>query len=152
MTVQKEINGIIGQISRIREQANVLLEQELQSIHADGLLPAHGTILYFLFKQKRPVAMKEIVEKVGRVKSTVTGMINTLEHYGYVERFQSSEDRRIMLVQLTAKGHELEQPVADISDKLLAKVYGDMISEDQETLVKLLAQVLGNLQKSTQRK
>ena len=91
--------------------------------------------------------MKEIVEKVGRVKSTVTGMIHTLEQYGYVKKFQSLEDGRVMPVELTEKGRGLEGPVSEISDRLQEKVYGEMSGEERETLAGLLMQVRSNLEK-----
>lgn len=147
MTTKGQVNGIVGQISRIREQANLFIERELRGIQIEGILPAHGSILYFLFQQDKPVAMKEIVEKVGRVKSTVTGMIHTLEQYGYVEKFQSPEDGRVMLVQLTEQGSSLRGPVSKISDSLLEKVYGDMMPEERESLAGLLERVRRNLEK-----
>jgi DNA-binding MarR family transcriptional regulator len=147
MTTENQIKGVIGQIARIREQVNLIIEKELRNADISGVLPAHGSILYFLFKQSAPVAMKEVVEQVGRVKSTVTGMINTLEQHGYVEKFQSLEDGRVMLVQLTEKGRTIRPDFEKISKKLQKKVVGDMPSDDRETLVRLLMQVAANLEK-----
>ena len=145
MTTQEQVKGIIGQIARIRERANLLIEQELHRANVDGILPAHGSVLYFLFQQDAPVPMKEIVEKVGRVKSTVTGMINTLEQYGYVEKSKSTDDGRVMLVQLTDKGRSVKPVFESVSKTLQEKAYGDMRTEDRVTLTHLLAQVAGNL-------
>ncbi len=146
MIEEAQIKGIVGQIARIREQANLFIERELARLNIKGILPAHGSILYFLFKQNEPVAMKVLVEETGRVKSTITGMVNTLEQYGYVEKFQSSVDGRVMLVKLTDKGKSIEKPFLDISEKLQNKVYGDMPQEDRETLIRLLMQVCQNLE------
>lgn len=145
MITKEQISGIIGQISRIREQANLLIEQELREENIKGILPAHGSILFFLFQQDEPIAMKEIVEKIGRVKSTVTGMVNTLEHGGYVEKFQSSEDGRVMLVQLTEQGKAIRPAFEKISTKLQKRVYAGITKADQEKLVGILARVEANL-------
>lgn len=145
MITPNQINGIIGQVARIRELANLQIEQELRNLNIEGILPAHGSILYFLFGRNHPVAMKEIVEKVGRVKSTVTGMINTLEQHGYVEKFQSPEDGRVILVQLTDKGKAIRPEVDRISAAIIAKTYGDMPQEDREKLVELLGKIQANL-------
>jgi DNA-binding MarR family transcriptional regulator len=145
MTAKPHINGIMAQIGRIRERAALFIEQELKKEGIHGILPAHGIIFFFLFQQSQPVAMKEIVEKTGRVKSTVTGMVNTLQHHGYVEKFQSPEDGRVMLVQLTEKGRSIRPAFKSISTRLLEKIFGDMPDGDQETLVQLLAQVGMNL-------
>ncbi|MDZ8117977.1 MarR family winged helix-turn-helix transcriptional regulator [Pontiella agarivorans] len=135
----------MAQIGRIREHAALFIEQELKKEAIHGILPAHGIVLFFLFQQNHPVAMKEIVEKAGRVKSTVTGMVNTLEHHGYVEKFQSPEDGRVMLVQLTEKGRAIRPAFENISARMLEKLYGDMPQTDREKLIELLSQVLGNL-------
>jgi DNA-binding MarR family transcriptional regulator len=145
MVTKPHINGIMAQIGRIREHAALFIEQELKKEAIHGILPAHGIVLFFLFQQQHPVAMKEIVEKASRVKSTVTGMVNTLEHHGYVEKFQSPEDGRVMLVQLTEKGRGIQPAFENISTRMLEKLYGDMPQADQEKLIELLTQVLINL-------
>ncbi|NCD35114.1 MAG: MarR family transcriptional regulator [Spartobacteria bacterium] len=144
-TEQEIIDGVFGRISCIRERANLFIEQELQKENIAGILPAHGSILYFLFQQKKPIPMREIVKEIGRVKSTVTGMIHTLEQYGYVEKSQSCHDGRIMLIQLTDKGWALQPIVEKISGKLLNKVYSSMSQEEKRTLASLLAQIEDNL-------
>ncbi|VGO22589.1 MarR family winged helix-turn-helix transcriptional regulator [Pontiella sulfatireligans] len=138
--------GIIGQIARIRELSNLFIELELRNVAIEGILPAHGSILNFLFQQDAPVPMKEIVERIGRVKSTVTGMIHTLEQYGYVEKLPSPEDGRVVLVKLTEKGCSLKPPFKQISKKLIARLYGNMAVEQKDSLVELLTQIEGNLQ------
>jgi len=145
MTTKPHINGIMAQIGRVRENAALFIERELQNEEIHGILPAHGIVLFFLFEQHHPVAMKEIVEKVGRVKSTVTGMINTLEHHGYVEKFRSPEDGRVILVQLTEKGRSIRSAFERIAGSMLEKLYGDMPQADREKLIELLSQILGNL-------
>ncbi len=145
MTEKPHINGIMAQIGRIREHAALFIEQELKRNEIHGILPAHGIVLFFLFQQQHPVAMKEIVEKAGRVKSTVTGMVNTLEHHGYVEKFQSPQDGRVMLVQLTEKGRSIRPAFEEISGRMLDKLYGGMPPADREKLVDQLTQLLQNL-------
>ena len=93
--------GIIAQIARIKESANVLIETELRNRSITGIVPAHGPVLVFLFQQSKPVPIKAIVENVRRVKSTVTVMINTLERHGYLRRLACDTDNRITLIELT---------------------------------------------------
>ncbi len=130
--------GIIAQIARIRELANALIEQELRKRSIDGIVPAHGPVLVFLFKQKKPVPIKSVVEKVGRVKSTVTVMINTLERHGYLRRLPCQTDNRITMIELTQKGRKLRKDFDEISKILRNKLYGNMNMKDREYLVNLL--------------
>ena len=87
-----------------------------------------------------------VVERVGRVKSTVTGMVKTLERYGYIRRFRSTEDQRVVYIALTERGHALQGDFEAISGLLLAQVYGKMPQEERKTLVCLLAVIEHNLQ------
>lgn len=143
-------HGVVGQIARIREAANLLIERELKARQMEGIVPAHGALLGFLFAQSEPVPIKALVEHVGRVKSTVTGMLNTLKRYGYIRRFQSTEDQRVVYISLTEKGRSLQHDFEAISGLLLAQVYGNMPQEDRKKLVQSLAALERNLQNGTQ--
>lgn len=128
--------GIVAQIARIRELANALIETELRGRSIEGIVPAHGAVLVFLFQQKRPVPIKAVVESVKRVKSTVTVMINTLEKYGYVQKTPCETDSRVTYVQLTPKGRKLRKDFDEISTILREKIYGKMVKKDREALIR----------------
>lgn len=140
-----DVNGIAGQIGRIREKANAVVEDELKSRNIKGIVPAHGPVLAFLLQQKRPVAIKAVVEHVRRVKSTVTVTIRTLERHGYVRKSASETDARVTYVELTAKGRGLQKDFEEISQILRSKLYGDMRPRDRERLVRQLARIEANL-------
>jgi len=137
--------GIIAQIARIRESSNALIEAELRKRSIKGIVPAHGATLVFLFEQKKPVPIKAVVESTGRVKSTVTVMINTLEKYGYVQRIPCETDSRVTHVELTSKGRKLKKDFEEISTILREKIYGNMAKRDRELLIKLLSNIEQNI-------
>jgi len=140
-----DIHGIAGQIGRIREKANALIEMQLKNRGIKGIVPAHGPVLFFLLRQSGPVAIKAVVEDVKRVKSTVTVMIDTLEKYGYVRRLPCKTDCRVTHVELTPKGRRLRKDFEEISQALLSKVYGGMSEKDREHLVRQLERIEENL-------
>jgi DNA-binding MarR family transcriptional regulator len=140
-----DIGGIVGQIARIREKANVLVEKELKGRGLKGIVPAHGPVLVFLLRQKEPVPIRAVVESVGRVKSTVTVTIGTLEKHGYLRKFPSETDGRVTCVELTPKGHGLRKDFEEISRALRSKLYGNMSEEDRERLVRQLGEIEENL-------
>jgi len=140
-----DVRGIAGQIGRIREKANALIEMQLKDRGIKGIVPAHGPVLAFLFRQSGPVAMNAIVKDVKRVKSTVTVTIDTLEKYGYVRRLPCGKDGRITYVNLTPKGRRLREDFDEISEALLGKLYGDMSEKDREHLVRQLEIIEKNL-------
>lgn len=140
-----DVNGIAGQIGRIREKANALVQDELKSRNIKGIVPAHGPVLAFLLQQKQPVAIKAVVEHVRRVKSTVTVTISTLEKHGYLRKLHCETDARVTYVELTAKGNGLQKDFEEISQMLRNKLYGDMCPKDRERLVKQLDEIEENL-------
>jgi DNA-binding MarR family transcriptional regulator len=140
-----DISSIVARISRIRESANTMIERELLARGIPGIQPAHGAVLHFLFQQQESVPIKSLVKKSGRVKSTVTGIANTLERYGYLVKQECEFDARSTRVTLTEKGRNLQKEFKEISEKLLSQLFGDMPQPDRERLVELLTQVESNL-------
>ncbi len=140
-----DVHGIAGQIGRIREKANALIETELKDRGIKGIVPAHGAVLSFLLRQSGPVAIKAVVENARRVKSTVTVMIDTLEKHGYIRRMPCETDSRVTYVELTPRGRKLRKDFEEISQVLLSKLYGDMSEKDRERLVRQLERIEANL-------
>ncbi len=140
-----DIGGIVGQIARIREKANALVENELKGRGIKGIVPAHGPVLVFLLQQREPVPIRAVVESVRRVKSTVTVTIRTLEKHGYLRKLPCETDARITYVELTAKGRRLQKDFEEISRTLRSKLYGDMSEKDRERLIKQLDEIEENL-------
>lgn len=143
--IKMNTKGIIGQFARIREAANLLIEKELKARSIVGVVPAHGPALVFLFHQKKPVPIKAVVESIGRVKSTVTVMINTLEKHGYIKKFPCETDNRVTNIELTPKGRKIQKDFDEISSILIDKVYGNIKKKYREELVKQLNQIEQNL-------
>jgi DNA-binding MarR family transcriptional regulator len=143
--VKQTESGIVALIARIRESANLFIESELKAHGIKGIVPAHGAVLNFLFRQSEPVPIKSVVRQIGRVKSTTTGIVATLERHGYLYRQGCSEDARSVRIGLTDKGKSLMQDFEQISTRLLERVYGNMPAEDRRRLIELLTRIEANL-------
>ncbi|ACH37469.1 winged helix-turn-helix transcriptional regulator, MarR family [Citrifermentans bemidjiense Bem] len=137
--------NVIDQIAKIREAANLLIERELQRRGITGIVPAHGLVFSFLFRQNEAIPIKALVQQSGRVKSTVTGMINTLEKHGYIYKQNCSDDARSTLIGLTERGNAIRRDFEEISVILEKQVYGEMLQDDRECLMKLLSVIENNL-------
>jgi len=142
---EMDTKEVVALIARIRERANLLIVDEMKARGIEGIVPAHGAVLAFLFRQDSPVPIKAVVERVGRVKSTVTEMFNTLEQHGYIRKMPCKSDNRVTYVSLTGKGRAFRKVFDAISDKLLTTAYGQMPTRDRRVLMRLLSQVEQNL-------
>lgn len=137
--------GILDLISRIRETSSEILRRELEKNGIEGVVPAHGKIIFYLFREERPVPLSELVKASGRVKSTITGMTATLEKHGYLIRTGGFEDKRNVLVELTPKGRALRELFNDISIRVLDQIYIGIDRPEQEALTDSLSHIDRNL-------
>ena len=137
--------GIIARIAEIREATQLLIEKELQARGVTGIVAAHGSVLHYLFQQSEPVPIKALVQQIGRVKSTVTGIVYTLERHGYLVKQGCDQDARSIRISLTDKGWALKPDFEEISQQVLERLYGEMPEEDRQRLMELLAVIRGNL-------
>jgi MarR family transcriptional regulator, organic hydroperoxide resistance regulator len=53
------------------------------------------------------LSLSELSERINAQNSTVTGIVDRMEREGLVERKRSSDDRRVVHIRLTKKGHDL---------------------------------------------
>lgn len=76
-----------------------------------------------------PIETRTIAEEGGFSKATLTGVLQTLESRSLIKRNRSLEDKRLVLVTLTAKGR-----------KLMVSLFPEFNKHEQEVLSGLSAQ------------
>ena len=72
---------------------------------------------------------------------TLTIAINSLVKKGYVKRIRSEEDRRVVLISLTAKGEKAYFHHKNFHDKMVLAVLKDLNAEETEALTRALAKL-----------
>ena len=136
---------VLALISRIHtksaEFTNSCLPQE------NGLVSSHGFILFQL-AEKEKLTMKDIASIINRDKSTTTVLIKKLLDKGLVKQENSSDDKRIKYITLTAKGKKLNSLTSSISRELLDVCYQGFSQQEKETLLSLLCRLNGNIENS----
>lgn len=134
---------VIALIARVRDKAYAFIIRELNKKKITGLVPSHGGIMSTLFKKDK-VPMKELAERIGRDKSTVTALVNKLMRAGYVAKEKDPDDNRITYLCLTAKGRSLEHDFDEISEKLIATTFRGFSQKEREDIVKGIVKILNN--------
>lgn len=80
------------------------------------------------------LTMSDIAKKMGHSTAAATGLVDRLEKLSYVERTHAAEDRRKIMVRITAKGVELVSKMrAEIANDLAGILAG--MDEDQAETV-----------------
>ncbi|WP_343226128.1 MarR family transcriptional regulator [Paenibacillus sp. ACRRY] len=134
----------IALIARIRDHVNKRIVQELEQHDVTGIVPSHGDILMFLYREDS-LSIKMLAERVHRTQPTVTVLVNKLEKLGYVERSKSAEDSRVTLIRLTEQGRQLKPIFEQVSETIQDMVYGGMTDEQAEQLESLLIGIVHKL-------
>ena len=98
-----------------------------------------GRILAVL-KLKDGISTKDLSYLLGVRVSSLNELLFKLEKNGYVVREPSEEDKRVMLVRLTDKGRQEEQPEMRGAD-----VFSCLKEDEQKTLEGLLDRILDAL-------
>jgi len=138
-----KIDNTISLISRVRENLNRMLVNEMEALGMDGLVPSHGDILVELFKHGE-MSKSQIADNISRDRSTVTTLVNKLIKFGYVETRKNPEDSRSVLVFLTAKGADLKSGIMEISENIFETLYADINDEERRIFRKVLMKMEQN--------
>ena len=129
----------------------ILTIQELMGFHRHQKMAKGGPMsdptkgrgrILALLKLKDGIATREMAQILGIRVSSLNEVLAKMEKDGYIERVQSEEDGRVMLVSLTDKGREEEQPQTRFHDRMFA----GMSDEELASLGALLDRVIANIE------
>ena len=98
-------------------------------------------ITMMVFWEKKEINVKELGKLLFLDSGTLTPVLKSLEAKGYVHRYRSKEDERVLMVEITDEGEALKEKAAEIP----AKVGGCVALKPEEAkqLYTLLQKVLG---------
>jgi DNA-binding MarR family transcriptional regulator len=105
-----------------------------------GLSMAQLNILYTL-KRCGEVPMSRLAEMLNVSLSNATGLIDRIEERGLVDRSRVPEDRRIVLIRVTAAGEQLLGELDVLSDDLLRSVFGRLDASERAAVGRAFASI-----------
>jgi DNA-binding MarR family transcriptional regulator len=85
--------------------------------------------------------MSELAERGRVTQGTMTGMINKLVAKDYVKRMRGAADRRVVRVELTAKGRKIDKLHEEHHMNLIEKISGALTRAEQRQMVELIEKV-----------
>ena len=83
-------------------------KMQRETVQDSNLTPAQYLILRQLWERDGK-QFKELAENCSCSRSTITGVVDTMENNELVKRVPNPKDRRSQLVKLTKKGKELKE-------------------------------------------
>lgn len=102
-------------------------------------------IAMMVFWEEKKITVKDLGKKLFLDSGTLTPVLKSLEAKGYVKRYRSTEDERVLMVEITEKGEALKEKAKDIPQKVAGCIKLD--NEEAMQLYTLLYKVLGMLQR-----
>lgn len=130
-----------------------LLVEHLQTVMegAEGAVAKNASVCEALSSQEirvlRTVGRSEycimsgIAERIRLSLSSVTGLIDRLVEKKLVCRSRSSEDRRVVQVELTDEGRELHQSALESQVKFASGLLKSLSAEEQDALLALFNKI-----------
>lgn len=127
---------------------NFLLSKAQQSVyqHFKGKLaeydvtPVQYGILACLWQQDGQ-APSQIAANLNLDSSTITGILDRMEHKELLHRTPDPSDRRALKVVLTDAGSALQEPIDRIIDEANEEIMEGLSENERETLKTLLSQL-----------
>ena len=99
------LNRVGYLLYRVGAEATARADAELRKMD----LTARQVGILTLVIERRPMSQRELGAKLGVDRTTMVGLLDKLEEHGLVERRRSPEDRRVFLIQPTARGERIHR-------------------------------------------
>jgi DNA-binding MarR family transcriptional regulator len=99
-------------------------------------------LLSFLAHTPAPLNMTEIATRMRHTTAAATGLVDRLEKLGLARRRNAAQDRRIVLVHITAKGSQLVTTVREDMVANILRLMGVLTPEDQQAWVRIYKTII----------
>lgn len=109
-----------------------------------GLSPSHALLLY-LVNQKEEILQKELGETLHLTPSTITRLIEKLEHKSLVSKRYEGKS---VILSTTPQGLALQKSIMESWNFLHEQYYGILTEEETAQFLTLSKKLLGKLEKN----
>ncbi len=97
------------------------------------------------------ITQKDLEKSLDVSKSTLSGVLKTMEKNGFIEKTVSENDKRVTIVTLTPDGDRAYSEAMKITAELDRIVFGGLDDEEAETLMRILGKVRSNIDSADSR-
>jgi DNA-binding MarR family transcriptional regulator len=91
--------------------------------------------------QKEVLTMSAIAQKMGHTTAAASGLVARLENLGYVLRSVARDDRRKVMVCITAKGSELVRRIREEMVGNLVKILDHLAPDEQKAWLQIYGKI-----------
>ena len=128
---------IAHQVDRLMRRIEAGLHGKAVVIDTDRVGPFGGMVLLTLAEMEA-APVHRLVGRMGRDKSQMTRAIKTLEAKGMIARHACSDDGRVSLLSLTAKGRSFVQDIGVILSGVIDDILEPLTPQERQSLLQVL--------------
>jgi DNA-binding MarR family transcriptional regulator len=132
-------------LAKIHQQGGRIFARMLRR-HDIHLNPAQGRIMFALW-QFGNMPILELAAHTSLSKSTLTSMLDRLEHLGHIRRVAAPDDRRKTIIELTTKDRSLHALYEEVSAEMTALFYHGFSAAQIDHFERDLQRIFDNLTK-----
>ena len=130
----------------------VRFKQQMEKLRGSGNSEDHMflvRVFVVLAHSETPLTMGELSAALKIPLSSTTRIVDWLVRGNFLERTNSSEDRRVVLVRMTRNGEQFFQAAMDYNKKRIAHLMQKFSPEEQDQLLRLMGKLLNRLQEES---
>lgn len=139
----------IAQIKQLQGRVCQKIIKEYPEIDLEKINNAQMNIIFQLWIEDN-ITISKLSERTSLANTTLSNMLDRLEHQNMLTRHQNSVNRREILVSLTQKAKDLRAIYGEIEKRMIAITLKNFTDEEKETLKSLLLRVKDNLEQHEQ--
>ena len=107
------------------------------------MTPEQWVLLDTLY-QNNNQAQKDLGDRSYKNAATISRILDVLAKKEWITREMSTEDRRVFIISLTAKGKKTVEKVQSTVDGLRVKGWEDLSKKDYDDFTRIMNQILQN--------
>jgi DNA-binding MarR family transcriptional regulator len=133
------------------ELASRLAEAMRQALAEHGLTASRAEVIYLLARDGALV-QRELAQAMGCTPRHVTGLVDSLQDDGFVERRPHPSDRRAVSVVLTEHGADTARWMTSQRQESARAILGDLPNRDLAAFVRVADRILDQVTPSSEKK
>lgn len=110
-----------------------------------GIAPSQLHLIHTI-EMLQPVSLKRLATEMRLTPGAITQLVDSLVDAGYVERTHGTEDRRVIVAELTGEGKTKLSQLKRKKRAMLEKVVADLDDEELDIFLKVQQKMLGYLE------
>ncbi len=112
----------------------------------NGSTRVQWTAIYYIANHEG-INQSDLAKKMNIQTPTIVRLIDRLERENIVERFSSSDDRRILKLRCTGKGLELHQKLLPLGESFSDQITEELSEDEINTFIRVLSKLAANSEK-----